>query len=187
MPNCGRICPPPQLRAYPKRYVRFSCQSSLSSATQVLREYVLAACEPTNQGYAPAQPIKYSHAVHAGAMQIDCQYCHFGAERGRHELEVLAAARDWKAAGRGVALATVVKTWGSSPRPPGSHLVVCDDGSFLGSVSGGCVEGAVVEEALGVMKAGLSKVLEFGVTHEQAWEVGLACGGTVRIFVEPVQ
>jgi len=100
---------------------------------------------------------------------------------------VLAAARDWKAAGRGVALATVVKTWGSSPRPPGSHLVVCDDGSFLGSVSGGCVEGAVVEEALGVMKAGLSKVLEFGVTHEQAWEVGLACGGTVRIFVEPVQ
>lgn len=103
------------------------------------------------------------------------------------EMEVLAAARDWKAAGHGVALATVVKTWGSSPRPPGSHLVVCDDGSFLGSVSGGCVEGAVVEEALGVMKAGLSKVLEFGVTHEQAWEVGLACGGTVRIFVEPVR
>jgi xanthine/CO dehydrogenase XdhC/CoxF family maturation factor len=103
------------------------------------------------------------------------------------EMEVLVAARNWKAAGRGVALATVVKTWGSSPRPAGSHLAVRDDGFFLGSVSGGCVEGAVVEEALGVMKTGLSKVLEFGITNEQAWEVGLACGGTVRIFVELVQ
>lgn len=103
------------------------------------------------------------------------------------EMEVLVAARDWKAAGHDVALATVVKTWGSSPRPAGSHLVVRDDGFFLGSVSGGCVEGVVVEEALGVMKTGRSKVLEFGVTNERAWEVGLACGGTVRIFVERVQ
>ena len=70
------------------------------------------------------------------------------------EMEVLVAARDWKAEGHGVALATVVNTWGSSPRPAGSHLVVRDDGFFLGSVSGGCVEGAVVEEALGVMKDG---------------------------------
>ena len=103
------------------------------------------------------------------------------------ETDVLVAAHDWKAAGHGVALATVVKTWGSSPRPAGSHLVVRDDGFFLGSVSGGCVEGTVIEEALGVMKTGLSKVLEFSVTNERAWEVGLACGGTVRIFVEPVQ
>lgn len=103
------------------------------------------------------------------------------------EMEVLVAARDWKLAGCGVALATVVKTWGSSPRPAGSHLAVRDDGFFLGSVSGGCVEGAVVEEALGVMKSGVPKVLEFGVTNERAWEVGLACGGTVRIFVEPLQ
>lgn len=103
------------------------------------------------------------------------------------EMEVLVAARDWKATGHDVALATVVKTWGSSPRPAGSHLVVRDDGFFLGSVSGGCVEGVVVEEALGVMKTGRSKVLEFGVTNERAWEVGLACGGTVRIFVETVQ
>jgi len=103
------------------------------------------------------------------------------------EMEVLVAARDWKAAGHDVALATVVKTWGSSPRPAGSHLVVRDDGFFLGSVSGGCVAGVVVEEALGVMKTGRSKVLEFGVTNERAWEVGLACGGTVRIFVETVQ
>ena len=103
------------------------------------------------------------------------------------EMEVLIAARDWKVAGHGVALATVVRTWGSSPRPAGSHLVVRDDGSFLGSVSGGCVEGAVVEEAIGVMKSGLATVLEFGVTNERAWEVGLACGGTVKIFVEPLQ
>lgn len=103
------------------------------------------------------------------------------------EMEVLVAARDWKVAGHGVALATVIKTWGSSPRPSGSHLVVRDDGFFLGSVSGGCVEGAVVQEALGVMKTGAPKVLDFGITNERAWEVGLACGGTVRIFVEPVQ
>ena len=103
------------------------------------------------------------------------------------EQKVLVAARDWKLASHDVALATVVKTWGSSPRPAGSHLAVRDDGFFLGSVSGGCVEGAVVEEALAVMKSGLPRVLEFGVTNEQAWEVGLACGGTVRIFVEPLQ
>jgi xanthine/CO dehydrogenase XdhC/CoxF family maturation factor len=102
-------------------------------------------------------------------------------------MQVLVAARDWKAAGHGVALATVVKTWGSSPRPAGSQLAVRDDGAFLGSVSGGCVEGAVVEGALEVIQEGIAKVLEFGITHEQAWEVGLACGGTVRIFVERVQ
>jgi xanthine/CO dehydrogenase XdhC/CoxF family maturation factor len=105
----------------------------------------------------------------------------------KSETEVLLEARNWKTEGHGVALATVVKTWGSSPRPAGSHLAVRDDGFFLGSVSGGCVEGAVIEEALDVMKTGLSKVLEFSVTNERAWEVGLACGGTVRIFVEPVQ
>lgn len=103
------------------------------------------------------------------------------------EAEVLVAARDWKAAGHAVALATVVKTWGSSPRPAGSHLAVRDDSFFLGSVSGGCVEGAVVEEALSVMQTGVPKVLEFGITNEQAWEVGLACGGQVHIFVEPLQ
>ncbi len=101
------------------------------------------------------------------------------------EIAVLEAARAWMADGHAVALATVVRTWGSSPRPAGSHLAVRDDGTFLGSVSGGCVEGAVVEEAGGVMKTGAPKMLEFGVTNERAWEVGLACGGTVRIYVEP--
>lgn len=102
------------------------------------------------------------------------------------EAQLLATARDWKRDGHRVALATVVQTWGSSPRQPGSHLVVRDDGLFVGSVSGGCVEGAVVEEARAVMQSETPKTLEFGVTHERAWEVGLACGGTVRIYVEPL-
>lgn len=110
-----------------------------------------------------------------------------GAMADRSETEVLVAARDWRTVGHRVALATVVRTWGSSPRPAGSHLAVRDDGFFLGSVSGGCVEGAVVQEALEVMQTGRPKVLEFGVTNERAWEVGLACGGTVHIFVEPLQ
>jgi xanthine/CO dehydrogenase XdhC/CoxF family maturation factor len=103
------------------------------------------------------------------------------------EAEVLSAARDWKIAGHRVALATVVKTWGSSPRPPGSHLAVRDDRFFLGSVSGGCIEGRVVEEALSVMQSGSPKVVEFGVSNDEAWEVGLACGGRVEIFVEPLE
>ena len=102
------------------------------------------------------------------------------------EIEVLVAARDWRTAGHRVALATVVTTWGSSPRPAGSHLAVRDDSFFLGSVSGGCVEGSVVEAARGVMETGVPKVLEFGVSNELAWEVGLACGGRVQILVEPV-
>jgi xanthine/CO dehydrogenase XdhC/CoxF family maturation factor len=103
------------------------------------------------------------------------------------ETDVLRAARDWKAAGHRVALATVVKTWGSSPRQAGSHLAVRDDSLFVGSVSGGCVEGRVVEEALTVMQTGKPKLLEFGVSNDEAWEVGLACGGRVEIFVEALQ
>jgi xanthine/CO dehydrogenase XdhC/CoxF family maturation factor len=103
------------------------------------------------------------------------------------EAEVLSAARQWKAEGHHVALATVVKTWGSSPRPAGSHLAVRDDSFFLGSVSGGCVEGRVVEEALSVMQTGEPKVVEFGVSNDEAWEAGLACGGRVEIFVEPLK
>lgn len=103
------------------------------------------------------------------------------------ENEVLVAARDWKAEGHEVALATVIKTWGSSPRPAGSRLAVRGDRLFLGSVSGGCVESNVVQEALEVMRTRVPKLLEFGVSNEEAWEVGLACGGTVHIFVEPVQ
>ena len=100
--------------------------------------------------------------------------------------DVLAQALAWKGEGRGVALATVVTTWGSSPRPVGSQLVVTEDERFLGSVSGGCIEGAVIREAAEVIKEGQPRLLDFGVTNDQAWEVGLACGGTVQVFVEPV-
>lgn len=100
---------------------------------------------------------------------------------------MLETALAWRAEGRGVALATVVATWGSSPRPAGSQLVVDAAGAFRGSVSGGCIEGAVVHEAREVIGDGKTRMLSYGVTDEQAWEVGLACGGTVEIFVERVQ
>jgi xanthine/CO dehydrogenase XdhC/CoxF family maturation factor len=100
--------------------------------------------------------------------------------------DILKAAEDWKKQGHGVALATVVETWGSAPRPAGSSLVINDEGSFLGSVSGGCVEGAVVTEAMDVIENGEPKMLEFGVADETAWKVGLSCGGTIRVFVERV-
>ncbi|MGK9167107.1 XdhC family protein [Inquilinus limosus] len=98
--------------------------------------------------------------------------------------DVLAQASSWAAEGRRVALATVVSTWGSSPRPAGSQLVIDGDGRMQGSVSGGCIEGAVVREALEVMEDGKPRLLDFGVADEQAWEVGLACGGKVQVFVE---
>ena len=100
--------------------------------------------------------------------------------------DVLAVAAAWRVEGRGVALATVVSTWGSSPRPIGSQLVVDDQGAMLGSVSGGCIEGAVVLEALEAIADGKSRTLDFGVTSEQAWEVGLACGGKVQVYVERI-
>ena len=100
--------------------------------------------------------------------------------------DILKAAEDWRGQGRGVALATVVETWGSAPRPAGSSLAINDEGAFLGSVSGGCVEGAVVTAALDVIVSGAPKMLEFGVADETAWQVGLSCGGRIRIFVEKV-
>jgi len=101
--------------------------------------------------------------------------------------EIMEQAARWRELGRGVALATVVNTWGSSPRPIGSKLAVDDEGAFVGSVSGGCVEGAVVEEALAAIRDGKPRLLDFGVTNERAWEVGLACGGKIEIFVERVE
>ena len=100
--------------------------------------------------------------------------------------DILKAAEEWRRKGRGVALATVVETWGSAPRPVGSNLIIDEEGNFLGSVSGGCVEGAVVTEALDVISNGKAKLLEFGVADETAWNVGLSCGGTIRVLVEKV-
>ena len=96
----------------------------------------------------------------------------------------LLIAENWLDEGKQVAIATVVETWGSAPRPAGSSLVINDDGTFLGSVSGGCVEGAVVTEALDVIESGEPKMLEFGVADETAWRVGLSCGGRIKVFVE---
>jgi len=99
---------------------------------------------------------------------------------------VLETALDWLRRGRRVALATVVKTWGSSPRPAGSSLAVAFDGSFEGSVSGGCVEGAVIAAAREVLDSGEPRLLKFGVTDDEAWAVGLACGGEIEVLVEPL-
>lgn len=92
----------------------------------------------------------------------------------------------WLAAGKSVALATVIETWGSAPRPVGSQLVISGEAEIMGSVSGGCVEGAVVEEALEALETGECSVLEYGIADADAFAVGLACGGNIRILVEPV-
>ncbi|MGV1756526.1 XdhC family protein [Rhizobium sp. A22-96] len=99
-------------------------------------------------------------------------------------LDPLVIAEEWVSAGRDVAMATVIDTWGAAPRPAGSHLVIDGEGNFHGSVSGGCVEGAVITEALDVIATGKSQMLEFGVADETAWRVGLSCGGRIRIYVE---
>ncbi|MBC6416377.1 MAG: XdhC family protein [Rhodospirillales bacterium] len=107
------------------------------------------------------------------------------SEHGNRDLLDLAKA--WHDEGREVALATVVATWGSSPRPVGSQLLMDSAGNLEGSVSGGCIEGAVAMEARTVMGGGAPKLLTYGVTDEAAWTVGLACGGEVKVFVEAVE
>lgn len=103
-----------------------------------------------------------------------------------NEDDILLTAEQWRREGRGVALATVIETWGSAPRPVGSHLVIDGEGRFLGSVSGGCVEGEVVTEAVDMIEVGGSKVLEFGIADETAWRVGLSCGGRIKVLVERI-
>jgi xanthine/CO dehydrogenase XdhC/CoxF family maturation factor len=100
--------------------------------------------------------------------------------------EFLPEVDTWRAAGERVAIATVVKVEGSAPRPVGATMAVSSGGELAGSVSGGCVETAVFEEAQEVLKTGTPKLLRYGITDEMAWDVGLACGGTIEVFVEPV-
>ena len=100
--------------------------------------------------------------------------------------DILKEAETWKRAGRDVAVATVMETWGSAPRPVGSHLVIDGQGHFLGSVSGGCVEGDVITEAMDVIGNGRPRMLEFGVADETAWRAGLSCGGRIKVYVEKV-
>jgi xanthine/CO dehydrogenase XdhC/CoxF family maturation factor len=99
----------------------------------------------------------------------------------------LETAGAWLLEGRKIAIATVIETWGSAPQPVGSQLLVDADGHFEGAVSGGCVEGAVITEAVEVIARGGHKILSFGVADETAWNVGLACGGKIRILVEAVR
>lgn len=98
--------------------------------------------------------------------------------------DVFSTIKDWESQGLMIALATVMKTWGSSPRASGSNMVINARGEMAGSVSGGCVEGAVVQEALALFPGGAPKLLHFGVADETAWEVGLACGGEIDILVQ---
>ena len=100
--------------------------------------------------------------------------------------DILETLLQWQAAGERIALATVIETWGSSPRQPGAKMALTASGKMCGSVSGGCVEGAVVEEGLTVLETNTSKLLHFGVADETAWEVGLACGGSMEVFVQPL-
>lgn len=100
--------------------------------------------------------------------------------------DVFTQITAWRAAGKGVALATVVRAWGSSPRQPGSHLAVDDSGAFVGSVSGGCIEGSVIAQALDTIADGRPRLLDFGVSDETAWAIGLACGGQVQVYLERV-
>jgi xanthine/CO dehydrogenase XdhC/CoxF family maturation factor len=106
------------------------------------------------------------------------------AESPREAEDVLSVAARWRAAGEQVALATVTETWGSSPRPAGSRMAVTASGRMAGSVSGGCIEGAVADAAMQTISSGRPQLLDFGVSNERAWEVGLACGGKVKVFVE---
>ena len=100
------------------------------------------------------------------------------------DLQVLAALRRWREEGHRAALVTVAQTWGSAPRPAGAWMALRDDGRVQGSVSGGCIEGAVAEAAMQTIATGAPQLLDFGITNERAWEVGLACGGKLKVFVE---
>ena len=101
--------------------------------------------------------------------------------------DLIPTLQSWRARGDAVALATVVKTDGSTPRPLGAKMIVNARGEFAGSVSGGCVEGAVIEQALSVIKSGKSKLCKYGIADETAWDVGLSCGGMIQVFVELVR
>jgi xanthine/CO dehydrogenase XdhC/CoxF family maturation factor len=104
---------------------------------------------------------------------------------GKAVRDILPTVRAWQEQGKTVALATVVKAWGSSPRPLGAKMAISSAGEMAGSVSGGCVEGAVVEEALAVLATGETKLVEYGVSDDLAWSVGLSCGGKLEVFIEP--
>jgi xanthine/CO dehydrogenase XdhC/CoxF family maturation factor len=101
--------------------------------------------------------------------------------------DLISTIDAWRARGDSVVLATVVKTGGSTPRPVGAKMIVNSRGEFAGSVSGGCVEGAVIDQARQVLKSGKPKLVKYGIADETAWDVGLSCGGMIEVFVEQIQ
>jgi xanthine/CO dehydrogenase XdhC/CoxF family maturation factor len=101
--------------------------------------------------------------------------------------DILQQIEELRREGKAVALATVVKAWGSAPRPLGAKMAVSNAGDIVGSVSGGCVEAAVYEEAQAVLRSGRPKLVRFGVSNQEAWSVGLSCGGEIEVFVEPLE
>ncbi len=101
--------------------------------------------------------------------------------------DILPEIESWRRDGKRVAVATIVKVWGSAPRPLGSKMAISDAGDMAGSVSGGCVEGAVFEEAQGVLAEGTPRLVHYGVSDEQAWAVGLSCGGQIEVFIETLE
>src|SRR5207248_9653418 len=146
---------------------------------------------PRPQSGQPARSSRFAVASRVGVPANEFAGCPGFARRGRHMEEsimnegireaedVLSIAGQWRAAGEDVALATVTETWGSSPRPAGSQMAVTASGRMAGSVSGGCIEGAVADAAMNTIRTGTPQMLDFGVSNERAWEVGLACGGKV--------
>lgn len=100
--------------------------------------------------------------------------------------DILPQLRRWQGEGKAIALATLVKVYGSAPRSLGAKMAISDAGEMAGSVSGGCVEGAVVQEALEVIESGRPRLIPFGISDETAWSVGLACGGTIEVYIEPL-
>src|ERR1700722_17007296 len=161
----SKSCPAPAVRSTGRRRPRFAVaahpRTSLIATARIRRSASLRRRRRRNRGRSRGQSEKMLST----------------------EDDILGAAQAWREAGRDVAVATVVETWGSASRPVGSHLVIDGDGNFLGSVSGGCVEGAVVTEALDVIAVGAPRMLEFGVA-DTAWRVGLSCGGRIKVYVE---
>lgn len=146
------------------------CDAALFEA---LPESVVSSFPGTGKPFGRAGLPQPRRAAHSAAMGTDAA-------------SVLRQAADWLEEGHGVALATVLSTWGSAPRRPGSHMAICDSGAFVGSVSGGCVEAAVIEASRQVLDGGDATVLEYGVSNDDAWAVGLACGGRVKIRLERI-
>jgi xanthine dehydrogenase accessory factor len=100
--------------------------------------------------------------------------------------DILEQIDAWHADGEEIALATVISAAGSTPRPVGAKMIVSKSGKMHGSVSGGCVEGSVIEHALGVLASGEAKLIEYGISDDMAWDVGLSCGGQIEVFIEPL-